>query len=99
MNGFPKAQARIRRTVNFTGRVQRVGFRHTAAKLANTFEVEGYIHNLEDGSVELVVEGMPEELDAYIGKIRDTIGGNIYSADATDEQATGEFVGFEILAH
>lgn len=98
MSGFPKAQARIRRTVNFTGRVQRVGFRHTAAKLADNFEVEGYIHNLDDGTVELVAEGTPEELDAYVGKIREAIGGNIYSADATDEQATGEFVGFEILA-
>ncbi len=39
------------------GRVQRVLFRDTARRRAKTLELFGYVKNLENGSMELVVRG------------------------------------------
>ena len=47
----------IRRTSHFSGHVQGVGFRYTVQDLAADFDVRGYVRNLPDGRVELVVEG------------------------------------------
>ena len=46
-----------RMTVIFTGRVQGVGFRYTADRIARHFEVTGFVRNLTTGQVELVAEG------------------------------------------
>ena len=39
------------------GRVQGVGFRYTVRSLAVGFDVTGFVRNLPDGRVHLVVEG------------------------------------------
>lgn len=46
-----------RREVRYRGRVQGVGFRYTARSIAQSYAVTGYVKNVADGSVELVVEG------------------------------------------
>ena len=46
----------------FTGSVQGVGFRYSTRQIAKTFEVCGCVKNLADGRVELIAEGVPEEL-------------------------------------
>ncbi|MBI3306366.1 MAG: acylphosphatase [Candidatus Omnitrophica bacterium] len=43
--------------VIFSGRVQGVGFRYTAERIARHFEVTGYVKNLADGNVEVFAEG------------------------------------------
>jgi acylphosphatase len=61
---------RERRRVYFSGRVQGVGFRFTCQAVARGFVVTGYVRNLADGRVELVAEGDPTELDAFLTAIR-----------------------------
>ncbi len=61
---------RVRRQIFFSGRVQGVGFRFTCQALARGFEVAGFVRNLPDGRVELVVEGESGELDAFLSSIR-----------------------------
>ncbi|MDD4157523.1 MAG: acylphosphatase, partial [Candidatus Cloacimonetes bacterium] len=39
------------------GRVQGVGFRHYIFKYAKRLELKGYVKNLDDGKVEIVVNG------------------------------------------
>ena len=61
---------RERRRIWFSGRVQGVGFRYTCRSLARDFPVAGWVRNLPDGRVELVVEGDPAELDAFVTAIQ-----------------------------
>jgi acylphosphatase len=76
---------RERRRVYYAGRVQGVGFRYTAERLAKGFAVTGFVRNLDDGRVELVAEGEPAEVDAFLGAVRDTLGSKIQSTQATSE--------------
>ena len=61
------------------------------------FEVTGTVKNLPDGRVELVVEGVRDELEAFRLAIRDSgLGGFIRDEQVSWQPATGEFRGFEI---
>ena len=85
-----------RRTVQYSGRVQGVGFRYTARTIAHRYAVSGYVRNQPDGRVELVAEGEPHELDAFLGEVRERFFGNIRDERADVQPATGEFTGFDI---
>ena len=56
----------IARQYLFEGRVQGVGFRFATKQLAKGFDVIGTVKNLEDGRVELRIQGEEEELDKFI---------------------------------
>ena len=86
----------IRHTVRFTGRVQGVGFRYTACRVARGHDVTGYVQNLHDGSVKLVAEGSPDELDAFLGGVGEAMRNNIASANVQSSAATGEFTAFDV---
>src|SRR5439155_885059 len=45
----------VYKRVHYSGRVQGVGFRYTAQGLAADYAVAGYVRNLANGDVELVV--------------------------------------------
>ena len=49
-----------------TGKVQRVGYRDFIEEYAKEHALFGWIKNLESGSVEMVIQGTPEELKACI---------------------------------
>lgn len=59
-----RQETRIR--VVYSGRVQGVGFRWQVSQVAENFAVSGFVRNLEDGTVELLVEG-------YLGEVRGMI--------------------------
>jgi acylphosphatase len=87
-----------RRRVRYDGRVQGVGFRFTAARLAPGFGVSGWVRNLPDGSVELEAQGESETLRGFLDAIRGELGSKIHRADeATQTPDSGESPGeFEI---
>jgi acylphosphatase len=76
-----------RRRVLYSGRVQGVGFRFTAQRLARERSVVGYIRNLPDDRVELVGEGTPEVLDDFLRAIRTAMGDKI--RDVSVSKVTG----------
>ena len=86
----------IRREVLYSGRVQGVGFRFTAQAASEGYAVSGFVRNLEDGRVQLVVEGEPGEVERFLADIAERMAGKIRKADVTDGRATSEFPGFEI---
>jgi acylphosphatase len=51
----------IAKQVFYSGRVQGVGFRYATKQLAAGFEVTGWVRNLPDGRVELLVISREEE--------------------------------------
>jgi len=86
-----------RHIVYYAGHVQGVGFRYTAASIARGYDVAGFVRNLPDGRVELVVEGAAHEVDAFLREVRDRFFNQIRDERSDVRPATGEFTGFEIL--
>lgn len=85
-----------RSTVYYSGRVQGVGFRYTTRSIARRFEVTGYVRNLPDGRVELVVEGEAHETDALLREVRERFFNQIRDERCDEGSASGEFGKFEI---
>jgi len=85
--------------VLYSGRVQGVGFRYTAKTVANGFEVTGKVRNLLDGRVELVAEGIKNELEAFRQAVREAgLEHFIRNEDVSWTEAKNEFRGFEIVS-
>ncbi|MFO0819263.1 MAG: acylphosphatase [Pirellulales bacterium] len=82
--------------VYFSGHVQGVGFRQTTRSLAANFDVTGYVRNLGDGRVELVVEGARHDLSRLLEAVESAMSGFIRRADSHWYSASGEFDDFEI---
>jgi len=74
-----------RRRLFYEGRVQGVGFRMTAARLARAHPVAGHVRNLDDGRVELLVEGDRPAVLAFLEAIRRELGEGIRDVVAVPE--------------
>ena len=85
-----------RRQVNYSGHVQGVGFRFTTHSIAHGHDVAGYVKNLSDGSVEVVVEGTPDQLDAFLADVETRLASNIQKVKCDRRPATDEFANFVI---
>lgn len=96
MRGSTTPQAMHRRLCHYTGRVQGVGFRYTVQNLAMQYNVGGYVRNLPDGRVELLIEGPDEEMEQLLSDVRRKMNCYIHNVDQTTDQATGEFQQFAI---
>jgi acylphosphatase len=88
--------AREQREVHYAGGVQGVGFRYTVRALAAGFDVSGFVRNLADGRVHMVVEGDGDRLAALLEAIRARMGHCIADVQETARPATGRFDSFEI---
>jgi acylphosphatase len=82
--------------VFFSGSVQGVGFRYTAATLASGYNITGWVRNLYDGRVELVAEGPVAEVEEYLEALRTEMGSYVQRLERDWETATGEFVRFSV---
>lgn len=85
-----------RRTCYFSGRVQGVGFRYTVHNLAMPHNISGYVRNLPDGRVELVMEGPDQDMEHLLDAIRQKMNHYIRRVDMRDEPPTHAFRGFAI---
>jgi acylphosphatase len=69
--------AQTAKHVIFRGRVQGVGFRYTAHQIAGRYQVTGFVRNLPDGTVEMLLQGDPQEIDNCIADIQSEFAGYI----------------------
>ena len=82
----------------FSGRVQGVGFRCTACRIATALDLTGYVRNRPDGDVELVAEGAEQKLAGLLDGIRDSrLNNHIFRERIEWAAATGEYGKFGIL--
>lgn len=86
----------IRRTVRYSGRVQGVGFRATARATASGFRVTGYVKNLIDGRVLMLVEGTRAEVELFCAALAATMQRNITSTDIDETPGEPQFTNFTI---
>ena len=59
----------IRVRALISGRVQHVGFRYWAQEHAERLGLTGTVENLDDGRVEVVIQGMPEMVNEMKEKL------------------------------
>ena len=85
-----------RREVVFSGHVQGVGFRYTTQDIARRFDVRGYVRNLSDGRVELIVEGTRDEIARFLAAIHERMGSFIRDVKSDSTAARDEFTDFSI---
>ena len=64
------APDRIRRRVSVSGRVQGVWFRESCRDQAQAAGVAGWVRNVDDGRVEVVLEGPPGPVDDVLAWCR-----------------------------
>lgn len=83
------------RRVLYDGRVQGVGFRFTTRNLAHHYPLAGYVRNLVNGQVELMVEGEGEVLDRFLTALAERMEGYIQNQTVMEETVQN-FQGFEI---
>jgi acylphosphatase len=85
-----------RRLCHFEGRVQGVGFRYTVNNLAMRYNIRGYVRNLPDGRVELLMEGPDQQMDQLLNDVTRKMNDYIQNVDQTVADATGEYDYFAI---
>ncbi len=86
-----------RRRVFFEGQVQGVGFRMTTRRLAQGLPLVGFVRNLDDGRVELLIEGEPTALSRLLAAIHREFGESIRTWDQVIEPVGApRLVGFSI---
>jgi len=85
-----------RRRILYSGAVQGVGFRWRTEYVLRGLPIAGYVKNLPDGRVELVLEGSPTDNLEAVRRVRDALGRFIESEAEEVVEATGEFRDFGI---
>jgi acylphosphatase len=83
------------RHLHIFGQVQGVGFRYHFSAQAQALGVSGWVRNRRGGSVEAMVEGTPEAVEALVSWAR--VGPAAASVERVEVSAAeGAFAGFEL---
>ncbi len=86
----------IARHIFFSGRVQGVGFRFTAHRIANNFGLTGFVRNLPDCRVEILVQGSPADIEICLENIRETFSGYIKDTQIEQVPLNSKYERFDI---
>ncbi len=95
-NAEHHAELSIALIVYFSGRVQGVGFRATAAALARDYPVTGWVKNLPDGRVQLLAEGPEQAVRTFLQDLRSRFAGYISEELVETRQPSGGHTHFRV---
>jgi acylphosphatase len=88
---------RVRARIVISGWVQGVYFRASARDVADAQRLSGWVRNRMDGTVEAVVEGEKDAVQAFIAWCHGgPPGAQVTAAQVTMEPYIGDFQGFHI---
>src|SRR5882724_1585440 len=82
--------AKEQRVIRIHGKVQGVGYRFFATRVARRLGLKGYITNTRDGSVEAAVEGEKSAIDEWVEELKE---GPRYAEGTRIDQETKDFPG------
>ena len=88
---------RMRKKINYKGRVQGVGFRWNTEKAVERFDVTGYVKNLPNGSVEVLLEGCSGEVLKAENSVEERMRG--YWTEKASEELPGDHHWQEFKIH
>jgi acylphosphatase len=81
-----------------SGKVQGVFFRHNTYKKARELELSGWVKNISDGRVEVVIEGNQDQVDEMVGWCnRGRPPAKVTDVEEIWEEPRGEFDSFETI--
>lgn len=80
----------------FIGRVQGVGFRYTAHRMAQRHQLTGFVRNLPDGTVEMLAQGPSGDIADCIQDIKDYFGDHIRETRIQEIPANPKYKDFRI---
>jgi len=87
----------VARRLLVSGRVQGVGFRYFACEAAQVEGLHGWVANLDDGRVEVWMEGDHEAVDRVERKIRrGPPAARVETVERLDQLPSGQFRGFDV---
>ncbi len=87
-----------RYSLQVSGAVQRVGYRHIVQNIARKLNITGYIENLEGYDVHIIAEGRVHDLDAFIQAIRVVeYPVEVEEICTVEEEYRGEFSYFTVI--
>ena len=78
------------RVIRINGKVQGVGYRFFATRVARRLGLKGSIENLRDGTVEAIVEGEKKAIDDWLEELKE---GPRYAEVTKIDQETKEYTG------
>jgi acylphosphatase len=82
--------------IYYSGKVQGIGFRYAIQDIATSLKVCGWVKNLNDGRVEVLVEAEENTLSNFLEQINQRFSRYIKEADAEWQPASGEFRDFQV---
>ena len=84
--------------LKITGTVQGVFYRDSARKMANRLGINGYAHNMPDGSVEILAQGSEEAIENLaIWCQQGPSGASVDNVDMRYQELGETEEGFEIM--
>jgi acylphosphatase len=96
MTDRPAEERQVARMVHYAGRVQGIGFRATAAWLAQKYPVTGWVKNLDDGRVQLLAEGPESAVRAFLNEVRARFRSHIQDEQTEICIPSGTLIRFQI---
>ena len=86
----------IAKHIIFKGRVQGVGFRYTAQRIASLSQLTGFVRNLPDGSVEMLAQGTQKAVDDCLQDIEESFDDYIRETKINDIPSDPRYTNFQI---
>lgn len=86
----------IAKHIIFTGRVQGIGFRFTALNIASRYALTGHVRNLTDGTVEMIAQGPPDDIDSCVADIKDSLEDYVTDTKVNEIPLSPQYKDFKI---
>jgi acylphosphatase len=89
----------MRKQITYKGHVQGVGFRYCAKNIAQGYEIDGYVKNLNNGGVEIQAEGEKEEIELFFAELNTEMAGFIREKEEIEISSEPALRGGFSIAH
>lgn len=91
---FGLEMTKIAKRIYFSGRVQGVGFRFTAHRIALRYELTGFVRNTSDRKVEMLAQGHPDDIADCIRDLGESF--RITDTKITEVAVDSQYIDFQI---